>query len=814
MKTIYVDVTVLLNAQHVTGIQRVMIEVLSRFITQQTDKHFKVVLLKELPGRMYAEICCEAFYQRYGQGNRGVLDFENGRTLTIDDMTGNSVFFDMDAVWGCGYQRHQLYPELKKRNIRIIPLIYDTIVLSHPQYCAGETRLTFPPFVSAAIQYADTIIVNAAYTAQEIKRFAEAMGIKRALDCRVIPLGADFGRRDIDIEKVDPIAIEIASHGPYLFTVSTIEPRKNHKILLDAFDKGIQEMGIQLVFAGRFGWEIDQLRKRIVNHPYKNKSFYHLQGKNDETIRYLYQNAYMVLFPSYIEGYGLSTIEAMQQMTPVALSDVPVMHEVGGEYCDYFDPDSADEIIDLIRMYSENPERYNRKKQKLREYQPFTWDMMEEATLDLLLEEPIRKPLGENLKQMVMLTARTEQFLNTIQYVEHLMPFIEEVVLLCPDKTKEEVNKRYQGRLKLKYATDNEILAGDSLPKDHAVRNFLLRCKAMRLPCIDEEFIMSDDDYRPLVPIPKEFFVQDHQFKVYYCHDLGLWTKELKLKNYTSFDWSMERSNAFLTEHGYSNLLYDSHMPQVIRKEWFLDMINEYPEIQNQGLSDWSMYMNYSIAHHPESFFVTPYVTLAWPGRASSWYPVVKPKVYYFENHYSELYEKGWCFEGFSTTFNENSLYENVEKVHRYEAACDGQKRSLQVQREFSNKYRKEYGTWPSYVFSYDSMTGTVKLDVPKYVRMSVNAYQKNPLILDEKTLSSINEHNAKIRIAWGYWAILPEYPEARTIGEIELCGNRNHEMMAIHSLTTCRKCRLHFFYSVNDEPYIEINSVACEIVA
>ena len=54
--------------------------------------------------------------------------------------------------------------------------------------------------------------------------------------------------------------------------------------------------------------------------------------------------------PSREEGFGLPVIEAMSAGCPVVCSDIDIFREVGGEAGLYFDPNSSDEIVDIIRQ--------------------------------------------------------------------------------------------------------------------------------------------------------------------------------------------------------------------------------------------------------------------------------------------------------------------------------------------------------------------------------------------------------------------------------------------------------------------------------
>jgi glycosyltransferase involved in cell wall biosynthesis len=54
------------------------------------------------------------------------------------------------------------------------------------------------------------------------------------------------------------------------------------------------------------------------------------------------------VFPSLYEGFGLPVLEAMQRGVPVACSDIPVLHEVGGTAARYFDPHDPAAAADAI----------------------------------------------------------------------------------------------------------------------------------------------------------------------------------------------------------------------------------------------------------------------------------------------------------------------------------------------------------------------------------------------------------------------------------------------------------------------------------
>ena len=734
MKTVYVDITTLLAVPILTGIQRAVIETAVRLIAQQHNLNYQVILLRN--NRDFNFSICDnnrfIEYYRLSKGNkRGCV---TGRAITIDQLEADSFWLDMDSVWVLTTPRNLLYPQLAKRNIQIGTFVYDVITLTHPQFTSSENYMRFPPYIAAVLDYADYIFTEAEFTRGEIQKIAEAVGCTREIQYVVVPLGGDFFNPTVNIVDREaaaaPLVQEIGERGKILLTVSTLEIRKNHKVLLDAFDMELCEKGYQLVFVGKKGWKVDDLLERIERHPQNGKSLFHLQGISDSTLHYLYAHASFVLFPSYIEGYGLATVEALQNRVPTILSDVPIMREVGGEYCDYFDPDNPEQLIDIIGKYEIFPQKYDDKCKMLERYHVPTWNESIEPILKNILLARMSVERTHRVEQIVYLSARTNDLLDTLQYVEHFMPFLKKALIFCPESMAKEMTRLYTGRLALTYVTDSELLQREELPSDHTHRNFFLRCLAMRRPELEDEFIMSDDDYRPLERIDLDFYINENRYQAFYCYDLDEWRNVVGKP--TSYDRSMMRTNMFLKSNGYPNLQYASHMPQIIRKEWYVDLLNEYPGIENTGLDEWSTYFNYVVKIHPESVAVRPYVTLAWPGNTSDWNTMVTPGRYVFENYYEHLYDDGKVFSGLSKVYNNSTYLENEEKKALFKALM---LRAAMVERQWrdcENKYQERYRTFPSFVFCMKERAGKFVNPPKKLQLIRGGTYQLRIVIMEQ----------------------------------------------------------------------------------
>ncbi len=367
---IFIDVTVLTLATFITGIQRVTREICLRTIEAHKGRVF--LIHYNAAEDMYYRVDNDGFVAYYTGGRYIKERMVTKERVLLTDIDEDSVFFDLDAAWMCRLKRSYLLPILKNQGAHIVAHIYDIISITHPQYCLERGVYNFMDYIGAHLLYADVFIVNAEATVNEIKKLAEKIAC-RMPDCIVVPLGADFGeKKQINRSDVSEKVAE-AALGPYILMVGTIEPRKNHKLLLKAYDLQLKEMGYHIIFAGSMGWRMEDFREQLENHPDYGNGVYHFEGLDDNAIAYLYQNALFLAFCSYTEGFGLPIIEAIHHGTPVLAADVPVLREVGRDYCIWFEQDNAEELCNKIKFFS-NEKKYKEIKDGMTDYQYAGWE--------------------------------------------------------------------------------------------------------------------------------------------------------------------------------------------------------------------------------------------------------------------------------------------------------------------------------------------------------------------------------------------------------------------------------------------------------
>lgn len=136
----------------------------------------------------------------------------------------------------------------------------------------------------------------------------------------------------------------------YLLVVSTIEPRKNHARLLEAWE-ALRADGypdLKLVVVGSLGWDYAPILESFL--PWIERGELHYLSKvPSPDLRVLYKHARATICPSLGEGFDYSGVEAMRSGSIVVASDIPVHREVYEDVAEYFDPYSTPNAADAIR---------------------------------------------------------------------------------------------------------------------------------------------------------------------------------------------------------------------------------------------------------------------------------------------------------------------------------------------------------------------------------------------------------------------------------------------------------------------------------
>jgi glycosyltransferase involved in cell wall biosynthesis len=150
--------------------------------------------------------------------------------------------------------------------------------------------------------------------------------------------------------------------------VSTLEPRKNIKTLVKAFEILKQQYKIphHLILIGKKGWKYTAILETIESSPVQN-CIHQLDYLDDRQLVQFYQQATAFLYPSYYEGFGLPVLEAMTLGIPVITSNQSSLPEVTGDAALLVHPEDVDSLVSATRSVIDNPDLHRHLSQAGRE---------------------------------------------------------------------------------------------------------------------------------------------------------------------------------------------------------------------------------------------------------------------------------------------------------------------------------------------------------------------------------------------------------------------------------------------------------------
>ena len=233
---------------------------------------------------------------------------------------------------------------LRQQRVKPIFMVHDLIPLTHPQYCrAGEhdrhlTRLR------NAVRVASGIVCNSQATLDGLRVLCDQQNW--VLPPAVVALLAPEPLKAVQLTR--PMA------APYFVYVSTIEPRKNHLMILKVWQQLAAQLGDNaphLVIIGQRGWDYGEV-VHLLNDPALKRLVVEIPACTDpEMVNYL-QHARAMLFPSFTEGFGMPVVEALAMGLPVIASDLPVFWEFAGDIPDYIDVSDEARWASTITNYA------------------------------------------------------------------------------------------------------------------------------------------------------------------------------------------------------------------------------------------------------------------------------------------------------------------------------------------------------------------------------------------------------------------------------------------------------------------------------
>lgn len=207
-------------------------------------------------------------------------------------------------------------------DIRCYFLLHDVLPIQYPEF--------FRPFeverhigrLQTIAKRANGIIVSSAANRRDLLVYLRDCNLRQPdVIVASLPIDATFrgDRRALNS------GIEGASSVPYFVSVGTIEPRKNHLLLLHVWRELVARLGERtpdLVLVGGRGWLYQNVLDMLERCPSIQGRVRLYSGLSTPELVALLHGAKSLLMPTFAEGYGLPVAEALQAGVPVIASDI------------------------------------------------------------------------------------------------------------------------------------------------------------------------------------------------------------------------------------------------------------------------------------------------------------------------------------------------------------------------------------------------------------------------------------------------------------------------------------------------------------
>lgn len=214
---------------------------------------------------------------------------------------------------------------LRAQGFRFVPMIHDTIPLDFPQFSRPHAVGQMRDLLALAAA-GDPVLANSRATEADLRRHGLAAPVL------VAPLGVATLR-----PLPEEIPADLIEEGrPFFLALGTIEPRKNHALLLDVWEelaRGLPADRLpQLVIAGRRGWAEPAFFRRLEASPLHGRAIRECGDLSDGAVAALIARTRALLAPSLAEGFGLPVVEAAAAGCVVLAHPLPVYRELLGDY--------------------------------------------------------------------------------------------------------------------------------------------------------------------------------------------------------------------------------------------------------------------------------------------------------------------------------------------------------------------------------------------------------------------------------------------------------------------------------------------------
>lgn len=282
------------------------------------------------------------------------------------------IIVSLGAGWGVPHYVKHIAEAKRRYGVKFSTLIHDLIPIEYESLVEQHHVVQFRNWLREAIPVSDVVLTTSQHSRNALVKLANDSGwpLPRV---EVVEPGSGLNEQ---LTSGDLTTVDLPQR--YVLFVSTIEIRKNHRLLVKIWRRLLERRGADavptLIFAGKIGWLVDDLLADLMASDYLGGKIVLMPGLSDAELRQAYRSSLFTVFPSLCEGWGLPIAESLMHGKFCVASNRTSIPEVGGDLVDYFDPANEDDVLAKIERLLLDPAYLKAREARLQaEYRPRTW---------------------------------------------------------------------------------------------------------------------------------------------------------------------------------------------------------------------------------------------------------------------------------------------------------------------------------------------------------------------------------------------------------------------------------------------------------
>jgi len=257
--------------------------------------------------------------------------------------------------------------------IPMVAFAHDAFPRTHSDWFPTRKRKILDWLTATACKKTSALVTVSEFSKSELSKAYKISPEK----IFVAPNGLGNDIRLLSKNELNEVDWSMFKADNYIFSVGTIEPRKNIDGLIKAFSilkKDKRMSDVKLLIAGAKGWLDSSVGTTWSESDVKDDIEF-LGYVSDLELNALMQKARVFALTSFVEGFGIPALEAMTVGTSVVCSHTSSLPEVCGDCAFYCDPLSPDSIANaLLASLTETGEAHSKIEAGIIRSQQFSWN--------------------------------------------------------------------------------------------------------------------------------------------------------------------------------------------------------------------------------------------------------------------------------------------------------------------------------------------------------------------------------------------------------------------------------------------------------